>query len=150
MGQRGSSGGIVVTMLADADEVIAVMDGDDGALSAMSWAGGDPSGRHPAEDPYGSDHVLWLQMSPVGEAATRRCEGLANQRGVGFVDAPVDGTPEAAERGDLVVLESGPEEARPRVQQGFDAIAQRTVRAGEAGEGTRAQGRGRAPERREG
>jgi 3-hydroxyisobutyrate dehydrogenase len=132
--------GIVLTMLADADEVIAVMDGDDGALSAMSWADGDPPGRHPAEDPYGSDHALWVQMSPVGEAATRRCEGLANQRGVGFVDAPVDGTPEAAERGELVVLESGPEEARPRVQQVFDAIARRTVRAGEAGEGTRLKG----------
>lgn len=132
--------GIVLTMLADADEVIAVMDGDDGALSAMSWAGEDPSGRHPSEDPYGSDHALWLQMSPVGEAATRRCEGLANQRGVGFVDAPVDGTPEAAEQGNLVVVESGPEEARPRVQQVFDAIARRTVRAGEAGEGTRLKG----------
>ena len=80
------------------------------------------------------------RSAPVGEAATRRCEGLANQRGVGFVDAPVDGTPEAAERGELVVVESGPEEARPRVQQVFDAIASRTLRAGEAGEGTRLKG----------
>lgn len=133
--------GIVLTMLADADEVLAVMDGDDGALSAMSWAGEDLSGRHPSQDPYGPDHALWLQMSPVGQAATRRYEGLANQRGVGFVDAPVEGTPEAAERGDLVVVESGPEEARPRVQQVFDAIASRTVRAGEAGEATRLNGR---------
>src|SRR5258707_15486320 len=45
--------GIVLTMLADADEGIAVMDGDDGALSAMAWAGEDPSGRHPSEGPYG-------------------------------------------------------------------------------------------------
>ena len=30
-------------------------------------------------------------MSTIGEAATRRCAGLANDRGVGFVDAPVLG-----------------------------------------------------------
>ena len=67
---------------------------EDGAYIADSPAdaarGADPSGRYPAEDPYGSDHALWVQMNPVGETATRRCEGLANQRGVGFVDAPVE------------------------------------------------------------
>jgi 3-hydroxyisobutyrate dehydrogenase len=35
------------------------------------------------------------------------------------------------------VLESGPEEARPRTQPIFDAIAHRTIRAGEAGAGSR-------------
>jgi 3-hydroxyisobutyrate dehydrogenase len=44
---------------------------------------------------------------------------------------------EPAEQDELVILESGPEEARPRVQQVFDAIGQRTIRVGEAGEGTR-------------
>jgi 3-hydroxyisobutyrate dehydrogenase-like beta-hydroxyacid dehydrogenase len=68
---------------------------------------------------------------------SRRCAGLANERGVGFVDAPVLGSRKSAERGELVILESGPEEARPRVQPVFDAIAKRTLRAGEAGAGTR-------------
>jgi 3-hydroxyisobutyrate dehydrogenase len=36
-----------------------------------------------------------------------------------------------------VVLESGPEEARPRLAPVFDAIGQRTIRAGEAGAGSR-------------
>lgn len=117
--------GIVITMLADADAVAGAMDGADGALREM------------ARDPNGQRHALWVQMSTIGEAATKRCAELANRGGVGFVDAPVLGTRQPAEQRKLVVLESGPEEARPRVQPVFDAIAQRTIRAGQAGAGTR-------------
>lgn len=112
--------GIVVTMLADADAV----------TSAFQDA-------LPGIDATADPHVIWLQMSTIGEEATRRCENLANSNGVGFVDAPVLGTREPAEQGDLVILESGPEQARPRVQPVFDAIGRRTIRAGEAGAGTR-------------
>jgi 3-hydroxyisobutyrate dehydrogenase len=115
--------GIVVTMLADEDAVIASMDGPAGALSAM----GSANGPH---------HAIWLQMSTIGVAATKRCAELANSAGVGFVDAPVLGTREPAEQRKLVVLESGPEESRPRVQPVFDAIGHRTIRVGEAGAGT--------------
>jgi 3-hydroxyisobutyrate dehydrogenase len=76
-------------------------------------------------------------MSTIGEAATRRCAELANRAGVGFVDAPVLGTRQPAEEGKLVILESGPQEARHRLAPVFDAIAQRTIRAGEAGAGSR-------------
>lgn len=127
--------GIVITMLADADAVMAAMDGPDGALSVMAGAGRPDGGR--AGDPNGPHHALWVQMSTVGEEATKRCAELANNRGVGFVDAPVLGTRQPAEQGKLVVLESGPQEARPRVQGVFDAIGHRTIRAGEAGAGSR-------------
>lgn len=116
--------GIVLTMLADADAVITAMDGDDGALPVMSDRG-----------PLG--HPIWLQMSTIGEEATDRCAGLAGRYGVGFVDAPVLGTREPAEKGQLVVLESGPEEARPRVQPVLDAVGHRIIRAGRAGAGTK-------------
>jgi 3-hydroxyisobutyrate dehydrogenase len=115
---------IVLTMLADADAVFSAMDGEDGALPVMASQ----------ED---LDHAVWLQMSTIGEEATHRCIGLANRYGVGLVDAPVLGTREPAEQGKLVILESGPEQARPRVQPVFDAIGHRTIRAGEAGAGTR-------------
>lgn len=112
--------GIVVTILADADAVISAFQ------DAL-----------PGIDPTADPHVIWLQMSAIGQAATKRCENLANSNGVGFVDAPVIGARKPAEQGELVILESGPEEARPRVQQVFDAIGKRTIRAGVAGEGTR-------------
>ena len=116
--------GIVLTMLTDADTVITVMECAEGALPVMA-------------DSDQPDHPIWLQMSTIGEEATEWCTGLAGRYGVGFVDAPVVGTRQPAERGQLVVLESGPEEARPRVQPVFDAIGHRTIRLGEAGAGTR-------------
>jgi 3-hydroxyisobutyrate dehydrogenase len=127
--------GIVVTILADAGAVLAAMDGPDGALSAMAGASHEDGNR--MADPNGQPHAIWVQMSTIGEEATARCGKLASERGVGFVDAPVLGTRQPAEEGRLVVLESGPEEARPRLQPVFDAIGQRTIRVGEAGSGTR-------------
>jgi 3-hydroxyisobutyrate dehydrogenase len=123
---------VVITMLADEDAVRSAMEGRDGALSVMS---GQESGR--ADDPGGGAHALWVQMGTIGEEATKRCAELANTRGVGFVDAPVLGTKQPAEQGKLVILESGPEEARPRLQPIFDAIGHRTIHAGEAGAGSR-------------
>ena len=115
---------IVLTMLADANAVLEAMDGEDGALPVMA-------------SQKDVDHAVWLQMSTIGEEATHRCIGLANRRGVDFVDAPVLGTREPAEQGKLVILESGPEQARLRVQPVFDAIGHRIIRAGQAGAGTR-------------
>lgn len=129
--------GIVITMLADADAVESVMDGPDGALSVMPGANREGADGDRTDNPSGSHHALWVQMSTIGEEATRRCAQLANGSGVGFVDAPVLGTKQPAEQGKLVVLESGPEEARPRVRPVFDAISGKVLRAGEAGAGTR-------------
>jgi 3-hydroxyisobutyrate dehydrogenase len=116
--------GIVLTMLSDADAVLAAMECDDGALAVMSES----------DQP---DQPIWLQMSTIGEDATDWCGGLASQYGVGFVDAPVLGTRQPAEQGQLVVLESGPPDVRPRVQPVFDAVGHRTIHAGEAGAGTK-------------
>ena len=130
---RGAS--IVITMLADSDAVLAAMDGREGALPMMSGTNRVNGDR--MDEPDGQPHAIWVQMSTIGEDATQRCAQLANERGVGFVDAPVLGTRQPAEKGQLVILESGPEEARPRIQPVFEAIGQRTIRAGEAGAGTR-------------
>jgi 3-hydroxyisobutyrate dehydrogenase len=79
--------------------------------------------------------AVWLQMSTVGIAATERLMSLAD--GVPFVDAPVVGTKQPAEEGKLVVLASGPREAREHAKPAFEAVAARVVELGEAGEGTR-------------
>jgi 3-hydroxyisobutyrate dehydrogenase len=125
--------GIVITMLADEEAVMGSMEGPDGALSVMS---GTDDPRAPSA-PDGPDHALWVQMSTIGVEATKRCAAQADRAGVGFVDAPVLGSRQPAEERKLVVLESGPEEARPRLQPIFDVIGHRTIRVGEAGAGTR-------------
>ena len=108
--------GVMLTMLSDGDAVAEVAEG---ALDALG------------------DGAVWLQMSTVGIEATERLAALAEERGVPFVDAPVSGTKAPAEQGELVVVTSGPRDARERVQPIFDAVGSKTVDLGEAGEATR-------------
>lgn len=117
--EAASGADIVITMLSDYDAVMTAMAGPQGALSA----------------PGGS--VVWVQMSTVGEAATEHCAKLAAEHGVAFADAPVLGTRAPAEQGKLIVLASGPEELRGRLQPIFDVIGQRTMWLGDAGAGSR-------------
>ena len=108
---------LVVTMLSDGDAVLGVVAPD---LLARAEAG-----------------AIWIQMSTIGIDATRRCEHLARDAGVAFVDAPVLGTAQPAQEGKLVVLASGPAEALQRCRPLFDAVGQRTLELGAAGAGTR-------------
>jgi 3-hydroxyisobutyrate dehydrogenase len=80
---------------------------------------------------------VWLQMSTVGEDGSNRLAETATEHGVVFVDAPVLGTRQPAEQGQLVVLASGPVEVRERSQQIFDVVGSKTVWLGEAGAGSR-------------
>jgi 3-hydroxyisobutyrate dehydrogenase len=54
-----------------------------------------------------------------------------------LVDAPVSGSKDPAENGQLTIFASGPDEARPRLTPLFDALGQRTIWAGAVGSGTR-------------
>src|SRR3954466_9232151 len=78
----------VLTMLSDADAVVSSVEG---ALPA---------------------DALWLQMSTIGIEGTERCAEIAERAGAALVDAPVLGTKAPAEKGELVVLASGPEDLR--------------------------------------
>src|SRR5689334_19415262 len=81
---------LVLTMLSDA---VAVLDT---APEAVEAAGND---------------AIWLQMSTIGVEGTERCGEIAENAGVTLVDAPVLGTREPAQKGELIVLASGPEAA---------------------------------------
>src|SRR6266511_4110685 len=83
------------------------------------------------------DGAVWVQSSTVGVDDTERLAAMAGQRGIQFVDAPVLGTRQPAEKGELTVLASGPGSARERCQPVLDAIGSRTLWLGEAGAGTR-------------
>ncbi len=61
----------------------------------------------------------------------------AERPDVMVLDAPVSGSREPAERGQLTIFASGPAEARPRVSPLSDALGQRTIWVGETGAGTR-------------
>ncbi len=118
-GEAADGARAIVTMLTDGDAVLDAMQGHAGALA------------------HAGEGCVWVQMSTIGERATERCMELAQERGIGFVDAPVLGTQQPAAEGKLVVLASGPAELRERVQPIFDAVGQRTMWVGEAGAGSR-------------
>ncbi|MDQ6916031.1 MAG: NAD(P)-dependent oxidoreductase [Actinomycetota bacterium] len=107
---------VVVTMLTDGDAVAATTED---ALPAMR------------------DDAVWAQMSTVGLDATERLAGLAAERGVDYVDAPVLGTRQPAEAGKLVVLAAGPRDAVERCRPVFDAVGEKTVELDEVGQPTR-------------
>jgi 3-hydroxyisobutyrate dehydrogenase len=82
---------------------------------------------------------VWAQMSTIGAEATEQLFDLfrAQRQDAHFVDAPVSGSKVPAENGTLVIFASGPDEARPIVQPVFDAVGQRTIWLGPAGNGSR-------------
>jgi 3-hydroxyisobutyrate dehydrogenase len=117
--QAAGGADLVVTMLADLEAVTATMDGQDRALAAM-----------------GPD-AIWVQMSTIGDCGTARCADLARKHEVALFDAPVLGSRQPAEQRKLVILASGPEELRGRVQPVFDALGPKTIWVGSAGAGSR-------------
>jgi 3-hydroxyisobutyrate dehydrogenase len=80
---------------------------------------------------------VWIQSSTVGIEATERLKAMATEREATFVDAPVAGTKQPAEKGELLVLASGPDEVRPVCAPIFEAIGSKTLWLGEAGAGSR-------------
>jgi 3-hydroxyisobutyrate dehydrogenase len=111
---------IVVTMVTDADAVLSVAR-DQGMLAALAPG------------------AIWAQMSTIGVAGIDRVAAMAGAErpDVMLLDAPVSGSKDPAERGQLTIFASGPGEARERVAPLFDALGQRTIWVGETGAGTR-------------
>lgn len=82
--------------------------------------------------------TVLLQTTTVGVVGAGRLAEVADELGLVYLDAPVQGTRAPAEQGRLVVLASGPESARERVEPVLDAIGSRTVWVGPAaGAGSR-------------
>jgi len=100
----------------DADMVITVLKDGPSALEALQAA--EPALRQGA---------IWLQLGTVGIEGITTLTQWAEQRGLVFYDAPVQGTRQPAEQAQLVILASGPQEHRPAVQPIFDAIGKRTL-----------------------
>lgn len=100
----------VVTVLFDADSVLAVTDELVGALGP---------------------HAVWVQASTVGPDGMRRIEQAAGEAAARLVDAPVLGTRKPAEDGQLVVLASGPAAGRAAARPVFEAIGSRVVDVGD-------------------
>jgi 3-hydroxyisobutyrate dehydrogenase-like beta-hydroxyacid dehydrogenase len=104
----------VVSMLSDDDAVSrAALGAEDGAILGLS------SGR------------VHVSMSTIGLRTVERLAREHEARRQRFVSAPVLGRPEAAQRGELVVLAAGLAEALDACAPIFEAVGKETHRFGD-------------------
>lgn len=97
---------VVVTVLGDADDVVAVME-----QAADGLAAGQ----------------VWLQCTTVGVGPFDRLRPVAERHGLVLLDAPVLGTRAPAEAGRLVVFVAGDPSARAAADPVLDAVGRETV-----------------------
>ncbi|MER7719360.1 NAD(P)-dependent oxidoreductase [Streptomyces flaveolus] len=106
----------------DADVVLTVLYDGPAALDVMRRAA---PGLRPG--------AAWVQSTTAGLDAVADLAAFAREHGLVFFDAPVLGTRQPAEAGQLLVLAAGPADARDTVAPVFDAVGSRTVWTGEDG-----------------
>ena len=78
-------------------------------------------------------------MSTIGDGGMSRVKSLvdAERPDVVLIDAPVSGSKEPAEHGQLTIIASGPESVRSRLNTLFDALGRRTMWVGPVGTGSK-------------
>jgi 3-hydroxyisobutyrate dehydrogenase-like beta-hydroxyacid dehydrogenase len=106
---------VVVTMVADADALGALLHGDDGLLAGL-----------------GSGSIL-VDMSTIGPAAAASFAAEVTAGGAAWVDAPVSGSTALAEQGALTLMVGGTPDAVARVRPVLDVIGQKIMHLGPAG-----------------
>jgi 3-hydroxyisobutyrate dehydrogenase len=112
----------VITMVVDGEQVESILV-DQGVAEAM--------GVH--ETP------LCIDMSTIGSSAARRIGAALDERGVGFLDAPVTGSSPKAEDGTLTIMVGGDAGRFERARPLFEAMGELIVHAGELGHGQTAK-----------
>ena len=93
-------------MVTDTDAVISIAR-DQGMLAALAPG------------------AIWVQMSTIGVAGIERVADLVDveRPDMTLLDAPVSGSSDPAEHGQLTIFASGPEQVRSRVTPLFERWA---------------------------
>ncbi len=114
-------------------EVVLSSLADDHVVRAVVLGGAESGGR-PEPEPLvrglarGAAHVSLSTISPTLSRQLDEAHRAAGQR---YVAAPVIGRPEAADRGDLVLLVAGQEEDLDRFATLFEALGRKVYRLGD-------------------
>jgi 3-hydroxyisobutyrate dehydrogenase-like beta-hydroxyacid dehydrogenase len=107
----------VLTCVSDTPDLLAVLEGEDGAAAGLEGGG------------------LVVDCSTVSPAETTAVAARLAERGIGFVDAPVSGGSEGAERGTLTVFAGGEEADVERARPILEAFSGRVTHLGPPGAG---------------
>lgn len=116
-GEVAARSDVVITMLPDSPDVESVVLGPDGVLERTG------------------EGALYIDMSTIDPAVSRRIAEAMAQRGVEAIDAPVSGGEPAAQAGQLSIMCGGSEAAMRRAGPIFDVLAKATTHIGPPGAG---------------
>jgi 2-hydroxy-3-oxopropionate reductase len=108
---------VVITMLPDSPDVVAVMNGEQGVL-----AGAQPG-------------MTWIDMSTILPSVARQLSQEAGERQVASLDAPVSGGPPGAAEGTLSIMVGGSKEDFDRWQPLLRCIGKSVLYMGGSGAG---------------
>jgi 3-hydroxyisobutyrate dehydrogenase-like beta-hydroxyacid dehydrogenase len=121
---------VVVTMMADAASLDAVLFGPTGILKALA----DKKERA-ARTRVKAHRTIVIDMSTIGRAAALRVARHVEEVGGRFVDAPVSGSVKPAGKGELVALVGGSVNAVERARPVLEALCKKVIHAGPIGQG---------------
>jgi 3-hydroxyisobutyrate dehydrogenase-like beta-hydroxyacid dehydrogenase len=119
--ELGAASDVVVVAVVNDEQVLSVLDGEDGALARA-----------------GSGSTV-LVLSTVSPETVRRVAELAGARSVDVLDCGVSGGPSAAANGTLVSMVGGDETVLERVRPVLDSFSSLVVRMGPLGAGLQAK-----------
>jgi 3-hydroxyisobutyrate dehydrogenase len=108
---------VVITMVVDGAQVEQMLLDDEGAAAGAR------------------DGTLFVDMSTIGPVDARRIGAALQERGHGFVDAPVTGSAPKAEDGTLTIMAGGSDADVQRAMPLLEAMGEIIVHVGEVGAG---------------
>ena len=108
---------IVLSSVADNAAVENVMSGSDGALAAARPG------------------TIFIEMSTVSPAVSRRLHEAGRRNGLSVLDAPVSGTTSVAEQGQLIIFVGGDQAVYDRYKPILDVLGKTSFYMGSAGSG---------------
>ncbi len=114
----GAEADIIFTMLSNPEAVYEVSLGEEGFLSGMK------------------KNSLWVDCSTVNPAFSREMAKKADEYQVRFMDAPVAGTKQPAEKGELIFFAGGNQKDFEEVKPLLEKMGKKIVHMGEYGKGT--------------
>ena len=117
LAEVGQTASVVITMVPDTPDVLAVVEGDGGLAGAMH------------------EGSVLIDMSTISPAETRALAGRLAERGIAMLDAPVSGGSWGAQQATLTIMVGGEAETFERCLPVFEAMGKSVTLMGPSGMG---------------
>jgi 3-hydroxyisobutyrate dehydrogenase len=119
-------------LLQDVDFLITMVTDDAALLEIYTGEQGVLSGSLPP-------NLLAIDMSTVSPQTTRKIADLCQQKGIGYLDAPVSGSVKPAQDAQLIIMAGGQKGDFDRAQPIFNALGKASLLLGDNGAGNNAK-----------